>query len=286
MRFAATLHADSAPSRPLGERSAVDLLHKEASEGPSDVVSTTKWVKSVTEAVDKVRENRRLNAVTDIQQARLVATAIHLRNDLKPKDKERILRRWENVTFRIYGMSGRDARTAVGDYTRLAWHIVNGGFSPDYILDELARIGKKFPIDKAVGELRQTNCYEKMTGNELRYFFHRYEEHLVKEAGQNFDNKHWNHIWAVDAYESIEHILPQSSGEDHIHWLGNLLLLPPGLNSKLRDDPPEEKAKAYKDTGMRIALEAAKQVEKGWTRKDIQSREAELLAWAAKEWAD
>ena len=130
------------------------------------------------------------------------------------------------------------------------------------------------------------NCYEKLPGDELKYFFHRYEEYLSKEAGQGFENQHWAHIWSRDAAESIEHILPQSKGGDYVHWLGNLLLLPPGLNSKLGATPPKNKAKPYKDTGMRIALEAAKQVEKGWTRKDIQSREAELLAWAAKEWAD
>ena len=145
LRFAATLHAETAPSRPLGERAAVDLLQKEASESLSDVVSTTKWIKSVAEAVDRVREDHRLNAVTDIQQARLVATAIHLNNTLGVEDKEIILRRWESVTFRIYGMYGKDARTAVGDYTRLAWHTVKGGYSRDDILKELSRIGRKIP---------------------------------------------------------------------------------------------------------------------------------------------
>ena len=287
LRFAATLHSNSVPSKPPGERDAVDLLHEIASGGPSDVIKVTNWIKSVTKAVDTLHENPRLNAVTDIQQSRLVATAINLRKDFGTIDKERILRRWENVTFRIYGMSGKDARTAVGDYTRLAWRIVNDGeFSPSRIITELGRIGRDYPIDKAVEELRQTNCYDKMTGNELRYFFHRYEEHLARRAGQMFDNKHWSHIWAEDAYESIEHILPQSKGWDHVHWLGNLLLLPPRLNSTLRDDPPKQKAESYKKTGMRIAVESAKQVSGGWGKKDIKRRDEALLEWASSEWAD
>ena len=286
LRFAATLHAETAPSRPLGERASVDLLHREASQSLSGVIGATKWIKSVTEAVDRVRGDVRLNAVTDIQQARLVATAIHLNENLGAADKKLILRRWESVTFRIYGMYAKDARTAVGDYTRLAWQIVNGSYSRDEILKELARIGKNYPIKKAVEELRRTDCYERLTGNELKYFFHRYEEHLAREAGQNFENHHWNHIWLRDASESIEHILPQSSDKDYAHWLGNLLLLPPPLNSKLGKAAPSDKAESYRDTGMRIALKAAQQVKNGWTKKDIQNREEQLLDWAAREWAD
>ena len=286
LRFAATLYRGSAPSRPLGEEESVDLLHKGASAGPGAVIDVSRWIKSVTEAVDKVRENRRLNAVTDIQQARLVATAVNLRTDIGAAEKERILRRWENVSFRIYGMNAKDARTAVGDYTRLAWNIGKGGYSVNQILEELARIGQRYPIDKAVKELRQTNCYEKLAGEELKYFFHRYEEHLTRKAGANFENRHWDHIWSRDSAESIEHILPQSEGSEHVHWLGNLLLLPPPLNSKLGKMAPKNKTDAYRETGMRIALEAAQQVENGWNREAIQAREEELLVWAKQEWAD
>ena len=59
-----------------------------------------------------------MNAVTGMAQARLVATAVHLRTDLSAEDKTKVLRQWENVSFRIFGMFGKDARTAVGDYVR------------------------------------------------------------------------------------------------------------------------------------------------------------------------
>ena len=61
-------------------------------------------------------------------------------------------------------------------------------------------------------------------------------------------------------------------------------LLPPRLNSTLRDDPPKQKAESYKKTGMRIAVESAKQVSGGWGKKDIKRRDEALLEWASSEW--
>ena len=285
LRFAATLVNESELSRPLGEAQAAALLHQQAKGGPEYVLEVTNWLKAVTEAVDALHENQRVNAVTRIQQARLLATAINLHPCLSSPERESILKYWENVTFRIYGMFGKDARTAVGNYTRLAWRVANDNMTATEIIGELQDIGEDYPIYKAVSELRSVNCYEGWE-NELRYFFHRYEEHLAQEAGQKFENEHWNHIWAVSPSNSIEHITPQSSGVGYMHWLGNLVLLPPGLNSKLGDRKPKLKAKAYRDTGMRIAQQAAKDVSNGWSRKKARRREQMLLDWALNEWAD
>ena len=285
LRFAATLYGDSMPSRALGEEDSVDLLREKAIGGAKQVIEVTKWMKSVAAAVDEVHKNQRLNAVTDIQQARLVATAVKLAPHLAEEEKNRVLRRWEKVTFRIYGMFGKDARTAVGNFTRLGWRIARGGISTEGVMQELAEIGQEYPIDKAIAQLRQADCYEGWT-NELRYFFHRYEEHLARMGGQKFENEHWNHIWSVTAANSVEHILPQSSGVGHIHWLGNLLLLPPPLNSKLGALKPSEKAKEYRKTGLHIATRAADQCERGWSMNKIKERESELLQWAQTEWAD
>lgn len=158
----------------------------------------------------------------------MVAVAVHLRQDLSESEKTQVLRRWENVTFRIYGMFRRDARTAVGDYVRLAWRIVKQKLPADEIMKGLSAIGKDFPIVEAVENLRNRDCYTDWQ-EELRYFFYRYEEHLARKAGQNFDNEQWNRIWQSSAADSIEHILPQSSMDpDLIHRLGNLLVLPLG----------------------------------------------------------
>ena len=209
LRFAATLRSPELPSRSLDAEAATGLLHERSKGGPSAVIETTQWLKSVTDAVDKLTASPRLNAVTTIVQARLVATAVHLRTDFTETDRTKILRRWENVTFRIYGMHERDARTAVGDYVRLAWSIVNRQLPADEVTEKLSDIGRDFPVVKAVDNLRAKDRYTEWR-EELRYFLHRYEEHLAKKAGQKFTNEQWDRIWQESPSSSIEHIRPQS----------------------------------------------------------------------------
>ena len=294
MRFTATLYSPDRPNRPLGEEDAALLLYERSKGSPEKVIETTRWLRRVTVAVDEVAANRRRDAVTRIVHARLVAIAIHLRVDLKQSEKEKILNRWENVTFRIFGMFQRDARTAVGDYVRLAWRIVREDLPPEAILEELSKIGNKFPVADAIRTLRNADCYTGW-GEDLRYFLYRYEEYLSREAGQNFDNEQWERIWEDNSARSIEHIRPQdwwfSKGRESevgsMHGLGNLVLLPPGLNSRLQNKPESEKVDDYVKTGLLIAQEVAITVrESGWNFKAMKEREARLLEWAKQEWAD
>lgn len=286
LRFAATLRTSYAPSRPLGEEDSVDALRSEATTAKTigDVAS---WLLSVTKASDAVRANRRINAVTRISQARLLAIAMALRDDLKAGERERLLRRWEKVSFRIYGMIGKDSRTAVGDFVRLAWRITNKKMSVHEIDAAIGDIGIDYPIEDAITALRGANCYEGWE-DELRYMMFRYEEHLAREQNQKFSNEQWEKIWLVSASDSIEHIWPQSRAPDrHRHRLGNLVMLPPRLNSQLRANKPKDKFTAYRQTGLLIAGEVADLIEsRGWTARVIEDREEELLAWAATEWAD
>jgi hypothetical protein len=286
LRFAACLRGKSAPSRLPSEEDAAYILREQAKVSTADVIEVTNWLKAVTEALDKVLGDRRTRGVTRIVQARLVAAAIHLRSDLTDGDKTKVLRQWENVAFRMYGISGLDARYALGEYLRLAWSIVNENLERDAILAELLSIGAQYPITEAVEYLRNTDCYNSWQ-EELRYFLFRYEEHLAKKAGQNFNNEQWNRIWMANASDSIEHILPQSSGSDKVDRLGNLLLLPPKLNSKLRALAPSKKAEEYRKTGLLIARKAADQIEGSrWGVGQIKIREEALLEWAKSEWAD
>lgn len=286
LRFAACLREKFAPSRLPSEEDAANSLRAKSNAGAEMVIQTTNWLKSVTEALDKVVGDRRTRGVTRIVQARLVAVAIHLRTDLSDEDKTKILKRWENVAFRMYSMFGLDARYAVGDYIRLAWNIIKNKLAPDAIMAGLSSIGTQYPISKAVENLRNTDCYNGWQ-EELRYFLYRYEEHLAREVKQHFNNEQWNRIWLSNASDSIEHILPQSSGSDKVDRLGNLLLLPPKLNSKLRDLAPSKKAEEYRKTGLLIARKAADQVEGvRWGPSRIRDRENTLLDWAKTEWAD
>lgn len=288
LRFAATLWRDDCPYRLLSEEDAVQLLVDASAAGPSQVIQTTNWLKAVAETVVGMRDDQRRRTVMGIIHARLVFAAVQLREDLDETTRDQILRRWETVTFRIYGMFRRDARTSVGNYTSLAWRIIRNKISPEEILDQLSSIGGAFPIDGAVEELREADCYEGWQ-QELRYFFWRYEEYLCSRAGQNFDNEQWNHIWESSAADSIEHVLPQSKGNaDWVHSLGNLLVLPPRLNSRLRAMSPQLKAEEYRKTGLLVADQAVDNLRNTakWNRRAIEIRGNELLQWARQEWAD
>ena len=232
LRFAATLWAAEVPSRPLAEEASVDALRSVATTAKS-IHNTASWLLRVTTACDAVTANVRINSVTRISQARLLATAITLRDDIDDTQRKPLLALWEKVSFRIYGMLPNDARTRVGEYVRLAWQILNEKPSVKSIDAAIREIGSEFTIEKAVNALRNDNCYIGWE-TELRYLMFRYEENLAKKQKLNFSNEQWEKIWMVSPSESIEHIWAKSKApEKQRHRLGNLVLLPPKLNSKL-----------------------------------------------------
>lgn len=288
LRFAATLRAATAPSRPMSEEDSVHALRDLALNDARCLREVASWLLEVTKASDQVVANHRLNAVTRISQARLLAVAINLRDDLSKDDKEKLLAQWERVTFRIYGMMDRDARTRVGDYIRLAWRVVNDRLPCVKISEGISSIGSDFPITDAVENLKNANCYEEWE-RELRYFMFKYEEHLSKRKGMIFSKDQWEKIWMASPSDSIEHIWARSKAPDRQkHRLGNLVLLPPNLNSQLSDKPAKEKANSYAKTGLLVAGRVAAMIDKsgGWSKKEIDAFENEMLAWAVTEWAD
>ena len=290
LRFAATLRSESRPSQTLSEEQAVETLLSE-----SDVLETSTWLLKVTKCVDKLRADRRRSAVTQIAHARLVAVAVDLRDDFNDAERKTILAQWEKVTFRIYGIYGKDARTAVGAYVRLAWNIQNSGLPVNEVLDALSEIGRHYPssyadVKKELGQQPAYGDDATLSTEELRYFFQRYDEYLAREAGQDFDNEQWSRIWEANAADSIEHVLPQRSNASHIHWLGNLMILPPRLNSKLQAKSPRVKITEYRKTGLESARDVADRIgnkkKKTWNRGDVLRREQDLFRWAASEWGD
>lgn len=294
VRFAGTLRSANAPARPLSEEDAVEILVTSCKGSPKKVVDCSKWLLKVTETESRLLNNHRVVAVTRIVQARLLAVAILLR-DFPENDERRLLRAWENVTFRIYGLGRFDARQRVGDYVRLAWRVTNEKLNPETIIEQLKALGEEetFSINSVVKELYNKNCYKDWS-EELRYFLYRYEEFLAKKAGQNINQGMWNRIWGDDPSKSIEHIFPQSRGSDnpatkgiYIHRLGNLMMLPPGVNSKLSDLLPTQKAGTYAEEGLLQAIEVSKLVAKRkWNREAVQKRERHLIRWATKEWGE
>ena len=287
LRFAATLYRSEMPNRSLSERDAVDELRANACDA-ENIRKVAYWLLGVTEAYDKVISNRRRNAVTRISQARLLAVAIYLRDDIHETDQSELLNEWEKISFRIYGMMRYDARTGVGDYVRLAWQISNKNLPVNQIYSGIQSIGENYPIEEAIKALRNIDCYRKWQ-NELRYFMFRYEEHLTRKAGNNFKNEQWERIWEASPSDSIEHIIPQSTAPDDIrHVLGNLMILPPNLNKKLGNKKPKKKLGEYRKTGLLSAIEVADQIESKnrWSKSAVQEREEKLLEWAKVEWGD
>ncbi|HEY9420305.1 MAG TPA: HNH endonuclease family protein, partial [Thermoanaerobaculia bacterium] len=67
--------------------------------------------------------------------------------------------------------------------------------------------------------------------------------------------------------------------------LGNLILLPPKLNSHLGSRLPIDKAAEYKRTGLFLAQQVVDSLS-NWDEAAIESRENALLEWARREWAD
>jgi len=213
-------------------------------------------------------------------------------------DETRLLDFWEKTSFRVFGLCRKDKRTAVGDYVRLGWDILNAG-SEDVtsILNKIKTIseGTDHSIEWAKEHLADENCYDGWE-EELRYLLYRYEEHLARKNGQKFSNEQWNRIWEASAARSIEHICPQSKGSQDrtppssktvfVHRLGNLLLLPPDLNATLLAKDPEDKAEAYMQTGLLAAAEVANTIKKeGWNTKQVVRREKHLLDWVESVWA-
>ena len=284
--YAATLYHPEIQSRPLNEKDSVAIFQYQA-RSAEDIRRIAQFLLEVAQACAKLRENHRINAVTRINQARLLAVALILRVDMLENEFEQLIRQWENVTFRIYGLIKSDARLCVGEYVRLAWEVHNDKLNPEEIKTCLHSIGNEFTIENAVEHLRKVDNSYDYWKEELRYLMFRYEEYLAKD--QKFTSEEWNKIWIASPSKSIEHILAQNNAPEHIkHNLGNLLMLPPRLNSALQDYDFKDKRQAYKDTGLKIAQKVATdhRHKRVWSVRAIKARKKELLDWIKIEWGD
>ena len=283
LRFAATLKSNGQCSKALGEEDSVAILVAQCEKNPAKAVETSRWMLRVSRAVEDFLTNaHRSKAVTRIAHARLLAVAIGL-SDVPEESKRTLLATWEKISFRVFGLCRKDARTQVGGYVRLAWDCIRSSISATDIEARLLTIGsEEHSIDWAIESIRNTNCYEGWE-EELRYIMYRYEE---AHAPSPLTNEQWHRIWEESASHSIEHILAQQTGGKFIHRLGNLMLLPPGMNSRLSDKKPISKVGDYRSTGLFTALEVADTVEtKGWKLAQIDERENKILAWVRATWA-
>jgi len=308
LRVAATLHFGSSKSKPLQADEALESF-RDACKKPDDPRKLAEALYDITKKLVRLENNVFLGPVTRILHARILAIALESTDALDEKQVKHVLDQWERVTFRIFGLNGKDARTKVGEYVRLAVKIMKmkkeGASSHVQILGYLKTLGADYPIDDAVAEgLEKRNCYEEDPGL-CRFVLWRYEEHLANKAGKNatVDDIARQQIWKQRAVDSIEHVFPQNAskngpwekkmcrdGEDaqaiweHIHRIGNLVLLPQSLNSEAQRKGFDDKKKILGKHNLRMIREVIEKDD--WTLDEIEARERRICNWAKKEWAD
>ena len=294
LRFGATLKASKPPSQPLSEKKSVDRLMNICRSTP-EAIKVSNWLLDVTKAYYKLLNDMKSSkkAVAKIVHARLLGLAIILR-ECPLEEEEKLLEQREKTTFRIFGLCGTEARKEKKEYVQLAWKIwKDPDFKADAILTEFKNLGANYDIEKAFSEI--PNCYTRWS-EELRYLLYRYEEHLAKQKGVSLNNVQWKCIWDDSAANSIEHILPQSSGSQEpldpgqegvfVHRLGNLMLLPPDDNSTAGSQEPKAKVNIYQGTRLLIAEEVAETIKKedNWGIEQIDAREQRLMKWISETW--
>ena len=285
LRFAGTMRSKDQPNRLLTEEDATEALTKIAGSKLSSIVETANWLHAVVCAVDKLDRDNRLRAVTRIVHARFVAAALLLRG-FPPEVEKRLLGQWEKVTFRIFGLGGADSRHKVGNYVSLGYDIMQKKIDDKGVVKRLKEMGKNYSIGEVLEGIDWNESYENWT-EEVRYLLFRYDEHLAQESGERLNEGQWNKIWAQDPSKSIEHITPRSSGFEYVHDIGNLTMLPPGVNSALGNRPPALKAPTYISCGIKETSAVGKTItEKGWNKRNVSEREKCIVEFVRAEWAN
>ena len=137
--FAATLRS-SKVSKVFGEETSVDRLRKEVDTNVAKAIEISNWLLKVVEAVNRLQKEMR-QAVTKIRHSRLLAVAIMLR-DFTEDEERRLLDLWEKISFLIFGLCRKDARTGVRDFVRLASEVQNNSdLSSDDIAERIRQLG-------------------------------------------------------------------------------------------------------------------------------------------------
>ncbi|MBX3380226.1 MAG: DUF262 domain-containing protein [Phycisphaeraceae bacterium] len=307
LRTTATLFYGPGSGKPLSADDSLELVRKQASDFAKPRQISNRLF-DIAKKLTELHGNIFLGPVTEILHARILAVAIMLAKGVDETERSMLLDQWERVTFRIFGLCGKDARTKVGDYVRLAAKIVGEDRQTrtfNQIMAGLKELGAEFPVDQAVKEgLANRDCYED-SPEMCRYVLWQYEEHLARESGSGatVDDHERNAIWKRRAVDSLEHVFPQSPWSEpawrgkmarrgepeeniilHVGRLGNLVLLPLKLNQEAQTKPFAKKKETYSKHNLRMVREVCE--ESDWTLSQIESREEALLAWARKQWAD
>lgn len=297
LAVSATLDYDGSGTigKPLSVEKAVAYFKEKAYQDPDNCIQISKWISNVASELVKLYSEKRLNAVTDISHARMLAIAIRLSDSYTLDEKSEMLKEWEKVTFLLFGLHRKDSRFRVGDYVRVARRIRKGEVDFDGAIKEIKAIANKFTIDAAITNLMGEDWYGSYD-NDLKYLLFRYEEYLAKNEGEKISKETWDKIWSESPAKTIEHIHPktyidtwkgkignsQEEIEDIVHTLGNLVMLPPGMNSECGQKIFSEKKEKYKKQSLFMLREIESLDD--WNKKTIEDRELKILDFIKFEW--
>ncbi len=298
LTIAANLHADEPPAKGFQEWNALEYFREEAHQNRLTPLEASKFLRDVVTALDKFLEDPRRRAVCRVKQPRMLAAALLLSKRLK-KDKnsqDKALITWENAMFRSYVLAGWDARDRVGECVRLAGEIYDGNLSLKQIVDGIDEIGN-VTHDEVLAALNEKKyVYERWYAEQIVYFFWKYEERLSAENGEDIKQFGWAKIWE-NADKSVEHIFPQKdphgnwkgkgrqnvNPESFVHRLGNLLVLPPGFNSKAGTKAFADKVQVYKSVEDFHHVKKVMRL-RDWNLAALEKRERELMKFAKEQW--
>lgn len=299
LMFTSTLFGGEERNRRMSAEDSIEAFREKCLNDPNNTVSISQNLQEVTSKLVLLEEKKEWSTVTKIVHARLLAIALLLRNDIP--NIEKLLKQWENVSFRIFGLQRKDSRSKVGEYTKLATNIMakNAGYVIESeILPQLISLGSDHSIEDSVKYLANSDCYNGWE-NEVRYFLWKYEKYLSKKTGARISDDAWNKIWNISPSKSVEHIYPQNPTmfypplldfERNVHRLGNLTILTPEQNSQAGRQLFNIKKEIYRNSGLLVNQKIVKDsngIERiSWNIADIDVRETELIDFARGEWKD
>lgn len=301
IRFASTLLHNGRLSKTLNSQDALDFIRNHCQNNTKSVVKTSSWILKVAKELLKIKQNPFLDAVTKISHVRLLKLAIELRDDLDDLEKNKLMRTWEKVSFRIFGIGRKDSRSKVGEFVKLSQDIFKKNqiinkqtiaFPKNEIEEAVKRLGEDFDINEVIKEIQNKDLYDVPNDwkDELRYFFYKYERFLNSKKGYNFPDIVWSEVWQNRLNETIEHIYPQSDSkwiklpDSFKHRLGNLTIVTPSINSEAGDKPFLEKVEIYKKENRLLGLQEIVEEYHDWNSETIEKREKKLIEWALSEW--
>ena len=294
LRVAATLNfGRPGKGKPLSTAKALKRINEQISKNPSDGLDFSDLLLRCAVKLNEVYRAPERGKLSEILQARLLAVAIELATDLEDDQRKKLIDQLERVTFRIYGLFGKDARYQVGKYVGLAVNIHRQELRTyEEIMNKLKNeLGKEYPIDEAV---QNGLANKRQEDPEMcRYVLWEYEIDLARKQDAVVPENVRREIFHSTAEQSIEHIFPRNVNaqgwdnkipSEHVDRIGNLLLLPVSLNKKAGDKPFAKKKEFYRDSKLCMADEVRQ--EKDWGLKQIVQREKRIMDFAKHRWAD